>query len=216
MDKLWQELQRRHVVRAGVVYAVVAWLLAQVADLVLGNFDAPSWVMQTLLMLLVAGFPVALIFAWAFELTPQGLRREEADLSDADSQDRAPATSMTLLRYTVWFAATASLAAILFLSARLVEQQRAATGDEMYRRVVVAVFENETGDSSLDSIGRLAADVISEGLQRTGIVDVVPPNTALHISRTIDGPGERWKTERDHKDHPRNPSSLAGTKTDAK
>jgi tetratricopeptide (TPR) repeat protein len=190
VDKLWQELQRRHVVRVGVVYALVAWLLAQIADLVLGNFNVPSWVMQTLLMLLVAGLPVALIFAWVFQLTPQGLRREEAESSDADSQDQAPAALSTLLRYSVWFAATAGLAAILFLSARFVEQQRTATDEEVSRRVVVAVFENDTGDASMDSIGRLAANVISEGLQRTGIVDVVPPNTALHISRTITGPGD--------------------------
>ncbi len=190
MDKLWQELQRRHVVRVGVVYVLVAWLLAQIADLVLGNFNVPGWVMQALLMLLVAGLPVALIFAWAFQLTPQGLQRDEADSTDADSQDQAPAASSTLLRYTVWFAATVGLAAILFLSARFVEQQRAATDEEVSWRVVVAVFENDTGDASMDSIGRLTADVISEGLQRTGIVDVVPPNTALHILRTITGPGD--------------------------
>lgn len=75
MNKLWMELQRRNVVRVGGVYALVAWLLAQIADLVLGNFNAPSWLMQTFLFLLVAGFPVALIIGWAFELTPQGLRR---------------------------------------------------------------------------------------------------------------------------------------------
>ena len=185
MDKLWKELQRRHVVRVGGVYALVAWLLAQIADLVLGNFNAPSWVMQSFLLLLIAGFPVALIIGWAFELTPQGLRREETDSSDADSRDQTPSPSSTLLRYTVWFAATVGLAAILFLSARFVEQQRAAPGEVLNPRLVVAVFENGTGDSSLDSVGRLAADVINEGLQRTGIVDVVPPNTALHISRTI-------------------------------
>jgi tetratricopeptide (TPR) repeat protein len=71
----------------------------------------------------------------------------------------------------------------------LAQQQRTATGEEVSPRVVVAVFENGTGDASVDSIGRLAADAISQGLQRTGIVDVVPPNTALHISRTIAGPG---------------------------
>jgi len=54
-------------------------------------------------------------------------------------------------------------------------------------RFVVVEFENGTGDTALDSVGRLAADVISEGLQRTGIVDVVPPNTALRIARTVAG-----------------------------
>ena len=190
MDKLWKELQRRHVVRVGGIYALAAWLLAQIADLVLGNFDAPSWMMQTLLFLLVAGFPVALIVGWAFELTPQGFQREEPVSSDVDSPDRAPAPSSTLLLYTVWFTATVSLAAILFFSARVVEQQRTASDEEVKPRFVVAVFENGTADASLDSLGRLAADVISEGLQRTGIVEVVPPNTALHISRTIAGPGD--------------------------
>jgi tetratricopeptide (TPR) repeat protein len=190
MDKLWKELQRRHVVRVGGVYALASWLLAQIADLVLGNFNAPSWMMQAFLLLLVAGFPVALIIGWAYELTPQGLRREEPASSDAESHAQTAAPSSTLLRYTVWFAATVGLAAILFLSARFVEQQRTAPAQEVNPRLVVAVFENGTGDNSLDSVGRLAADVISEGLQRTGIVDVVPPNTALHISRTLVGPGD--------------------------
>jgi len=190
MNKLWKELQRRNVVRVGGVYALVAWLLAQIADLVLGNFNAPSWMMQTFLFLLIAGFPVALIIGWAFELTPQGFRREETASRDVDSRDREPAPSSTLLRYTVWFAATVGLAAILFLSARFVEQQHTAPAQEVKPRLVVAVFENGTGDNSLDSVGRLAADVISEGLQRTGIADVVPPNTALHISRTLVGPGD--------------------------
>lgn len=190
MNKLWQELQRRHVVRVGVVYALVAWLLAQVADLVLDNFNAPQWVIQLFLFLLIAGFPVALLIAWAFELTPQGLRREEPASSDVESNVQAPTPSSTLLRYTVWIGATLGLAAILFLSARFVEQQRVAPGEVVNPRFVVAVFENGTGDVSLDSVGRLAADVISEGLQRTGIVDVVPPNTALHIARTIGGSGD--------------------------
>ena len=190
MDKLWKELQRRHVVRVGGVYALMAWLIAQIADLVLNNFNAPGWVMQSFLILLVAGFPVALLIGWVFELTPQGFRREEPASGDADSHDLAPATSSTLLRYTVWIGATLSMAAILFLSARFVEQQRTVPAEDLVPRFVVAVFENGTGDTSLDSVGRLAADVISEGLQRTGIVNVVPPNTAFHLSQTIAGAGD--------------------------
>jgi tetratricopeptide (TPR) repeat protein/TolB-like protein len=190
MDKLWKELQRRHVVRVGSVYALLAWLLAQIADLVLDNFNAPSWVMQSFLFVLVAGFPIAIIIGWAFELTPRGFRREKLASSDAESNDTAPASSSVVLRYTIWIGATLSLAAVLLLSTRFAEQQRTAPKEVLVPRFVVAVFENGIGDTSLDSIGRLAADVIGEGLQRTGIVDVVPPNTALHISRTIVGQGD--------------------------
>ena len=87
MDKLWKELQRRHVVRVGGVYALVAWLLAQIADLVLGNFNAPSWVMQSLLFFLIAGFPVALIIGWVYDLTPGGIERTKRfESSDENSQ----------------------------------------------------------------------------------------------------------------------------------
>jgi tetratricopeptide (TPR) repeat protein len=185
MDKLWKELQRRHVVRVGGVYVLVAWLLAQVADLVLGNFNVPSWVMQTVLLVLIAGFPVALFIGWAFELTPHGLRREAPAPQDTDSRAQTPATSSALLRYTVWFTATVGLAAVLYLSAEFVERQRAVPAREIKPRFVVAVFENGTGDSSLDSVGRMVADMISTGLQRTGIVDVVPQNSAFRIAQTI-------------------------------
>jgi TolB-like protein len=77
MSNLFDELKRRNVVRVGAAYLIVAWLLAQIADLGLENFGAPEWVIKTILFLLVLGFPLALFFAWAFELTPEGLKLEK-------------------------------------------------------------------------------------------------------------------------------------------
>jgi len=74
---LFQELKRRNVFRVGVAYVITAWLLAQVADLALESFGAPEWVMKTVLLLLLIGFPLALIFAWAFEKTPEGIKLEK-------------------------------------------------------------------------------------------------------------------------------------------
>ncbi len=73
---LLQELKRRNVFRVGIAYAVAAWLLLQIADVMIDNIGAPDWVFPTLLMALAIGFPLALIFAWAFELTPEGIKRE--------------------------------------------------------------------------------------------------------------------------------------------
>ena len=73
---LISELKRRNVFRVAVAYAVIAWVLAQVADLAFDNFGAPDWVPKTFLFLLALGFPLAVFFAWAFELTPEGVRRE--------------------------------------------------------------------------------------------------------------------------------------------
>jgi TolB-like protein/Flp pilus assembly protein TadD len=70
------ELKRRNVYKVAVAYAVVAWLLIQAASIFLPAFDAPSWVMKIFIIVIIFGFPVALIFSWAFEITPEGIKLE--------------------------------------------------------------------------------------------------------------------------------------------
>jgi TolB-like protein len=73
---VFNELKRRNVFRVAIAYIVMAWLVMQVADVVLNNIEAPGWVFQTILLLLGIGFIVAMFFSWAFEMTPEGLKRE--------------------------------------------------------------------------------------------------------------------------------------------
>lgn len=77
MSGFLNELKRRNVVRVGVAYVLIAWLIAQVAELALDSFEAPGWVIKSVLLLLALGLPVALFFAWAFEITPEGLKKEK-------------------------------------------------------------------------------------------------------------------------------------------
>lgn len=70
------ELKRRNVFRVGIAYAIAAWLLLQMVDVVVPIIDAPDWVSKAILLLIAVGFPLALLFAWAFELTPDGLKFE--------------------------------------------------------------------------------------------------------------------------------------------
>jgi len=77
LNNLIQELTRRNVIRVAIAYAVAAWVLLQIADLVLDNIGAPDWVMQVFMLALALGFPLVIIFSWAFELTPEGLKREK-------------------------------------------------------------------------------------------------------------------------------------------
>jgi TolB-like protein/Tfp pilus assembly protein PilF len=80
----FSELKRRNVFRVGIAYLIGAWLLAQIADLLIDNIGAPDWVMKTLFVVLALGFFIALFFAWAFELTPDGVKREsEVDRSQS-------------------------------------------------------------------------------------------------------------------------------------
>jgi len=84
LGRIFDELKRRNVIRVAVAYIVAAWLVLQVADLVLQNIQAPDWVMQVFLLVFALGMPLALMFSWAYELTPEGLKHEsEVDRDDS-------------------------------------------------------------------------------------------------------------------------------------
>jgi TolB-like protein/cytochrome c-type biogenesis protein CcmH/NrfG len=81
-DTFFTELKRRNVYKVAVAYAVVGWLLVQVATQVFPFFEIPNWAVRLVVLAIMIGFPVALVIAWAFELTPEGLKRtEDADLA---------------------------------------------------------------------------------------------------------------------------------------
>ena len=88
----WDELKKRNVVRVGVAYLACVWLLLQVADTILPNFDSPAWLMQSLIIASALGFPVALLLAWFYELTPDGVRAA----SEVDSVAAAKFTGRRL------------------------------------------------------------------------------------------------------------------------
>ena len=92
---LFDELKRRNVIRMAGLYLVGAWLITQVSSTVLPTFDVPGWVLRALIIVLALGFVPALIFAWIFELTPQGLKRD-AEVKPAESI--APQTARRLDR----------------------------------------------------------------------------------------------------------------------
>jgi adenylate cyclase len=76
------ELKRRNVYKVAIAYGVVSWLLMQVASQIFPFFEIPNWAVRFVVLAIIIGFPIALILAWAFELTPEGIKRaEDVDLS---------------------------------------------------------------------------------------------------------------------------------------
>ena len=104
------ELSRRNVNRVAIAYVIAAWVIIQVADLVLENIGAPDWVIQAIMLVVALGFPVVLIFSWAYEVTPEGIKREsEIDRTQSITGvtgrklDRAIITLLVVaLAYFVW------------------------------------------------------------------------------------------------------------------
>ena len=90
----FKELKRRNVYRVAITYAIVAWLIAQVMDLVAGAFSAPPWFLQIVLILLLVGFPLALILAWAYEVTPKGIVKT-SELVETDPEFKSKGKPFT-------------------------------------------------------------------------------------------------------------------------
>jgi len=118
------ELKRRNVFKVSVAYAVAAWLLLQIVDLVLENINAPDWIMQVFMLGLAVGFPIAIIVAWAFELTPDGVKLEK----DVDrSQSIATHTGRQLNRGIIMIL---SVAVVFLLTERFRDETTFRSAEE--------------------------------------------------------------------------------------
>lgn len=116
MASVWAELKRRNVVRVAVAYIVVCWLLLQASDMLVPLLSLPEWVGKLVFFLLLIGFPLALIFAWAYELTPEGLKKEK-DIDRSES-----VTHVTGRKLDFVIIAVLALALVFFAVERFVWQ----------------------------------------------------------------------------------------------
>jgi TolB-like protein/Tfp pilus assembly protein PilF len=174
------ELKRRHVYKVAVAYAVVAWLLIQVATQVFPFFEIPNWAVRLVVLLLILGFPVALILAWAFELTPEGIKRAE----DVDPNESiTPRTGRKLVGITV---ALAVIAAGL-LAFQLLRSKSAATAlaSKASAAVAAAVSEKSIAVLPFESLSEDKANTyFAEGIQDEILTKLAKIGALKVISRT--------------------------------
>ena len=130
----FDELKRRKVFRVVIAYVVGAWVFVQAADLVADNFNAPDWVMQMIITLLVVGLPISLILSWVFDLTPAGIVRAQ------DEDTSKPALSDTQA-YSLFVGMFAVVAVILYLIWPQTSPPPAATLDNS---IAVLPFDNDS------------------------------------------------------------------------
>ena len=135
-SKFFAELKRRHVYRAAVVYAMTSWLLIQIATQVSPFFEIPIWIVRLIIVLLVAGFPIAIMLAWAFELTPGGIVKTPdepvARSGDWNIVHRIYSTVIAIL----------ALAIIVLLVLRFSASNSASRGAVLEKSIAVLPFEN--------------------------------------------------------------------------
>ncbi|MCX7041403.1 MAG: adenylyl cyclase, partial [Gammaproteobacteria bacterium] len=142
------ELKRRNVIRMAGLFLVGAWLVVQVAGTLLPVFAAPSWVMKTLVGLLAIGFLAALVVAWVFELTPDGLKRDEQVSAE---QSIAPQTAQRMNRMIVALLVSAVVYFVFdkFVLAPKREAALVATTSQVVKAETLASAEATVSDNSI-------------------------------------------------------------------
>src|SRR5438067_2888792 len=144
---LFAQLRPRNVYKGAVAYAVISWLLIQAASILLPTFEAPSWVMKVFVVLLALGFILAVFVSWAFEATPEGLKRT-GDVS-RDAAARLPTWSA---RKFAGFITVIALAAVALLALEIVRHKpmpESATASERaapQKSIAVLPLLNESGE----------------------------------------------------------------------
>jgi TolB-like protein/Flp pilus assembly protein TadD len=138
--KFFSELKRRNVYKVAVAYAVVAWLLIQVATQVFPFFEVPNWAVRLVVLLIVIGFPIALVIAWAFELTPEGLKRTEVAEAAPASRSRNRAWV-----YVVLIAGALS-AGLFFLGRFTASTKQNVSAEVSSKSIAVLPFDNLSRD----------------------------------------------------------------------
>jgi TolB-like protein len=170
MSSFWDELKRRNVVRVGIAYALVAYVGLQAIDFALEIIDAPHWILQVIALLVAIGFPTVLVFAWVYEMTPEGLKREV----DVDrSQSIAPHTARKLDRVIISILAVA----VVVLGGRQFllpggEAPLPQTAEKGPASIAVLPFEDYSEDKDQEYFSKGIAEEILNLLAKTNALRV--------------------------------------------
>ena len=184
IDNFFAELKRRNVYKVAVAYAVVSWLLIQAASIFLPAFDAPPWVMKIFIIVIIFGFPVALILSWAFEITPEGIKLES---EIEPNKSIARRTGRKIVALTI---ALAVVAAGLFVY-QLVRSKPDTSGSPASatianKSIAVLPFDNLSRDPDNAYFCEGVQDEILTRLAKVADLKVISRTSTQHFKSTPD------------------------------
>ncbi|MCH7979855.1 MAG: hypothetical protein IID59_00005, partial [Proteobacteria bacterium] len=171
------ELTRRNVFRVGAAYAIVSWLIVQVIDIAFPRLGLPDWTITLVLVLLLIGLPVALILAWAFELTPDGVKKTE----DTGEDQSVPVPGGQKLNFVIAGALVAALGFIAYQNFSFGPDQVFGEGAGVDKSVAVLPFDDlsEGGDQEWFSDG--LTEEILNSLARLPELRVISRTSSFHF-----------------------------------
>ena len=177
------ELRRRNVYKVAVVYAVTTWLLIQAASILVPTFEAPAWVMKVVVMAVVLGFPIALILAWAFELTPEGIKQTE-DVEPFDLRSGKALHAGHVPKNRTWIYVTVigvALSVGLFLIGRFTagNSSIASPIGLPEKSIAVLPFENATRNMETEYLSDGISEALINSLTELQQLKVIARSTAF-------------------------------------
>ena len=179
MKQFLSELKRRNVLRVAAFYATAGWLLVQIATQVLPVFEVPAWTMRVVVAAVVLGFPFALLFAWFYELTPEGLKLE-SKIDPAESIKRG--TGRKLDRLIIALLATA---VVVLLANQFVPHRNRA--DALAKAIAVLPLVNDTGDSNDEYFADGLSEELISALSQIKDLKVIGRTSSFHFKNTNEG-----------------------------
>ncbi|MEY2480126.1 MAG: eukaryotic-like serine/threonine-protein kinase [Verrucomicrobiota bacterium] len=174
LRNFFAELKRRNVYKVAVAYAVVGWLVVQVSSTVLPTFHAPEWVVQTLVVVVLLGFPIALVLAWAFELTPEGIKRAN-DVEPNESITRRTGRRLDFLIIAVLLLVIGAL-----VYPRLHLKRETVTSTVPEKSIAVLPFENRSEDKANAYFADGIQDEILTRLSKIADLKVISRTSTQH------------------------------------
>jgi TolB-like protein/Tfp pilus assembly protein PilF len=190
IDNFFAELKRRNIYKVAVAYMVVGWLLIQAASILLPAFDAPAWAMKVLIIAIMLGFPSALVLSWAFEITPEGIKREE---DVAPNESITHKTGRKLVRLTIALAVIAAgLLAFQFLRPKIARTSGAAATSASLtesiarspvdqKSVAVLAFSNLSEEKGNESFADSVSEELLNVLGKVRGLKVTARTSAFHF-----------------------------------
>jgi len=182
MKTFFTELRRRKVIRVAIVYIIVAWIVVEAASVVLPGLLLPEWSERLVLAMAILGFPLALVLAWAFELTPEGVQRERPDASDEHPSGIAPALAAAE-RDAATIPAAAAAAASAAAQVTAPARTRAVRADER-RAIAVLPLANMSGNPENEFFSDGITEEILNLLARQPELRVVSRTSSFSFKNT--------------------------------
>jgi len=179
MKQFLSELKRRNVLRVAAFYAAAGWLLVQIATQVLPVFEVPAWTMRVVVVAVTLGFPFALIFAWFYELTPEGLKLE-SKIDPAESIKRS--TGRKLDRVII---ALLAAAVVVLLANQFVPHRNRS--DALAKAIAVLPLVNDTGDSNDEYFADGLSEELISALSQIKDLKVIGRTSSFHFKNTKEG-----------------------------